>query len=94
MNELKRILSFTRRAVDDFEMIDDGDKIAVGVSGGKDSLTLLVALASLRRFYPKRFDLVAITVDRNETMHGNRTAPVELASRRNKRNGQRKQKRW
>lgn len=63
MNELKRILSFTRRAVDDFEMIDEGDKIAVGVSGGKDSLTLLVALASLRRFYPKHFDIVAVTVD-------------------------------
>ena len=63
MNELKRILSFTRRAVDDYGMIDEGDKIAVGVSGGKDSLTLLVALAALRRFYPKHFDVVAITVD-------------------------------
>ena len=92
MNELKRILSFTRRAVDDFEMIDDGDKIAVGVSGGKDSLTLLVALASLRRFYPKRFDLVAITVDRNETMHGNRTAPVEFSGKCCKRNNNRSQK--
>ena len=63
MNELKRILSFTRRAVDDYEMIEDGDKIAIGVSGGKDSLTLLVALAAMRRFYPKKFDIVAITVD-------------------------------
>ena len=63
MNEMKRILSFVRRAVDDYQMIDDGDKIAVGVSGGKDSLTLLAALAALRRFYPKKFDIVAITID-------------------------------
>lgn len=63
MKEIKRILSFTRRAVDDYEMIEDGDKIGVGISGGKDSLTLLFALAELRRFYPKRFELVAISVD-------------------------------
>ena len=43
--------------------IKDGDKIAVGISGGKDSLTLLCALAALRRFYPKKFELCAITVD-------------------------------
>lgn len=63
MNEMKRMLSFVRRAVDDYSMISDGDKIAVGISGGKDSLTLLEVLADLRRFYPKRFELVAITVD-------------------------------
>ncbi len=63
MKEIKRILSFTRRAVDDYEMIEEGDKIGVGISGGKDSLTLLFALAELRRFYPKRFELVAITID-------------------------------
>ena len=63
MNELNRMLSFVRRAVDDYEMIDDGDKIAVGVSGGKDSLTLLSTLSALRRFYPKKFDLVAISVE-------------------------------
>ena len=63
MKELKRILSFTRRAVDDYEMIADGDRIAVGVSGGKDSLTLLCALAEMRIFYPKKFELVAISVD-------------------------------
>ena len=56
-------MSFTRRAVDDYEMIEDGDKIGVGISGGKDSLTLLFALAELRRFYPKKFELVAISVD-------------------------------
>jgi tRNA(Ile)-lysidine synthase TilS/MesJ len=63
MENTKRILSFTRRAVDDYEMIRPGDKIAVGVSAGKDSLTLLVALAQLRRFYPVPFELCAITVD-------------------------------
>jgi tRNA(Ile)-lysidine synthase TilS/MesJ len=44
-------------------MIEDGDKIAVGISGGKDSLTLLTALAHMRRFYPKKYELVAITID-------------------------------
>ncbi len=63
MNEMKRLLSFVRRAVDDYNMIDDGDRIAVGVSGGKDSLTLLLTLAHLRRFYPKKFEIVAISVD-------------------------------
>jgi tRNA(Ile)-lysidine synthase TilS/MesJ len=63
MDNMKRILSYTRRAVDDYEMIREGDKVAVGVSAGKDSLTLLCALAALRRFYPKKFDICAITVD-------------------------------
>lgn len=61
--KLQELLSKTRRAVDQYELIDDGDKIAVGLSGGKDSLALLYALAGLRRFYPKKFDLVAITID-------------------------------
>ena len=63
MNEMKRMLSFIRRAVDDYEMIEDGDRIAVGISGGKDSLALLATLAEMRRFYPKRFEIVAITVN-------------------------------
>ena len=61
--DLQRLLSYTRRAVDDYAMIEEGDKIAVGISGGKDSLTLLYALKNLQRFYPKHFDLIAITVD-------------------------------
>ena len=63
MKEMKRLLSYVRRAVDDYKMIEDGDRIAVGVSGGKDSLALLSALANMRRFYPKKYDIVAITVD-------------------------------
>ena len=63
MNEMKRLLSFVRRAVDDYGMIEEGDRIAVGVSGGKDSLALLSALAEMRRFYPKKYEVVAITVD-------------------------------
>ena len=63
MNEMKRLLSFVRRAVDDYNMIEDGDRIAVGVSGGKDSLTLLEVLSEMRRFYPKKYEVFAVTVD-------------------------------
>ena len=75
MNEMKRLLSFIRRAVDDYAMIEEGDKIAVGVSGGKDSLALLSGLAALRRFYPKKFDIIAVTVDMG--LEGMSFAPVE-----------------
>ncbi len=61
--KLQKLYSYTRRAIDDYNMISDGDKIAVGISGGKDSLALLYALAGLKHFYPKRFDLIAVTVD-------------------------------
>lgn len=61
--ELKRLLSLTRQAIDEYGMIEDGDKIAVGISGGKDSLTLLYALSELRRFYPAKFEIMAVTVD-------------------------------
>lgn len=60
--KLQQLLSYTRKALDDYKMIEDGDKIAIGISGGKDSLTLLYALANIRRFYPKKFDIEAITV--------------------------------
>lgn len=60
---MKRILSLTRRAVEDYNMISDGDRIAVGVSGGKDSLLSVLALSALRRFYPRKFELYAITID-------------------------------
>lgn len=61
--KLQQVLSFVRKAVDDYEMISENDKIAVGISGGKDSLTLLYALNALKRFYPKHFDICAVTVD-------------------------------
>ena len=61
--KLQQLLSYTRKAVDEYQMIEEGDRIAVGISGGKDSLTLLYALHGLKRFYPKHFELEAITVD-------------------------------
>lgn len=60
---LQQLMSPVRRALDDYHMIDEGDHIAVGISGGKDSLSLLSALAGLKRFYPARFELTAVTVD-------------------------------
>lgn len=60
---LQQVLSYVRKAIDDYEMISEGDRIAIGISGGKDSLTLLYALQGLRRFYPKHFDIHAVTVD-------------------------------
>ena len=61
--KLQQLLSYARKAIDDYQMIQAGDKIAVGISGGKDSLALLYALAHLRIFYPNSFEIIAITVD-------------------------------
>lgn len=63
MNILNDFISVLRRGVDDYRMIEAGDRVAVGVSGGKDSLALLRSLAHLRSFYPKKFELIAITLD-------------------------------
>ncbi len=60
---MQKALSYVRRAVDTYNMIKENDHITVGVSGGKDSLVLLVTLANLRRFYPKPFKLSAVTLD-------------------------------
>ncbi|MCI8520033.1 MAG: tRNA 2-thiocytidine(32) synthetase TtcA [Clostridia bacterium] len=60
---MKKVVSLTRRAIEEYNMIEDGDKIAVGVSGGKDSLVLLCALAELSRYYPKKFTVTALTLD-------------------------------
>ena len=60
---MNKILSYVRRCVEDYDMIQPGDRVAVGVSGGKDSLVLLTALAKLREFYPKPFTVEAYTLD-------------------------------
>lgn len=60
---MQRILSSMRRAIDEYKLIEDGDRIAVGVSGGKDSLVLLKALANYQIFSPQKFSIVAITID-------------------------------
>ena len=60
---MQKMLSYVRRAVDHYNMIKEGDRVAVGVSGGKDSLALLVALTQLSRFYPEKFEVVAITLE-------------------------------
>lgn len=59
---MQRLYSYVRQAIETYGMIREGDHIAVGISGGKDSLTLLYALAGIRHFYPKQFSLTAITV--------------------------------
>ena len=64
--DIKALNDFTgcvRRAVDDYGMINEGDRVAVGVSGGKDSMLLLSALRQLQSYYPKRFELGAITIE-------------------------------
>ena len=61
--ELKPVLSYCRRAITDYDMISNGDRIAVGVSGGKDSLVLLTALCRLREFLGVDYEVVGITVD-------------------------------
>ena len=60
---MQKLLGLMRRCIDDYDMIREGDRIAVGVSGGKDSLVLLVLLAALRKFFNKEFSLEAITID-------------------------------
>lgn len=61
--KLQQMLSYVRRAIDDYQMIQDNDKIAVGISGGKDSLAMFYALHALKRFYPHPFEIHAVTVD-------------------------------
>lgn len=60
---MQKILGYMRRAIDDYNMIQDGDKIAVALSGGKDSISMLMGLKNLQRFYPKKFEIIAVTVN-------------------------------
>ena len=71
---MKNIQGLARKAIERWNMIEDGDKIAVGVSGGKDSLTLLETLAFLSRYYPKKFTVCAISVD----MYNGKTNYTEI----------------
>ena len=61
--DMQKLMSHMRSAMQQYNMIEEGDRVAVGLSGGKDSVAMLVALANLRRFYPKRFEVKAITLD-------------------------------
>ena len=60
---MQKILGYLRKAIEHYNMIDEGDKIAVALSGGKDSITLLMGLKALQKFYPKHFELIAISVN-------------------------------
>ena len=60
---MQRILSYMRKALEDYKMINEGDKIAICLSGGKDSITMLHAFKALQRFYPKKFDIIAVSVN-------------------------------
>lgn len=60
---MQKILSGMRKAIEEFNMIEENDKIAICLSGGKDSITMLYAFKSLQRFYPKHFDIIAISID-------------------------------
>lgn len=60
---MKKILSLARQAIKTYDMINDGDVIAIGVSGGKDSLVLLLSMHMLKEFYPKKFDIKAVSID-------------------------------
>ena len=61
--KMQRILSHMRKAIEEYKMIDEGDKIAICLSGGKDSITMLKAFKNLQIFYPKKFDIIAVSVN-------------------------------
>lgn len=76
MNEMQHILSTVRQAVDKYGMIEENDTVAVGLSGGKDSIALLASLDRLKNFYPKKFSVVGISVDMGFDDAGDIFAPV------------------
>ena len=60
---MQRILSHMRKAIEEYKMIKEGDKIAICLSGGKDSITMLHGFKTLQRFYPKKFEIIAVSVN-------------------------------
>ena len=60
---MQKILSHMRKAIEEYNMIEENDKIAICLSGGKDSITMLYAFKNLQIFYPKKFDIIAISID-------------------------------
>lgn len=60
---LQKLYSYSRQCIQQFDLIQDGDRILLGISGGKDSLALLYAMAGLRKFYPRKFEVIAVTAD-------------------------------
>ena len=60
---MQKILGYMRKAIEKYNMIEDGDKIIVGLSGGKDSITLAMGLKALQRFYPKKFEILCVSVN-------------------------------
>ena len=60
---MQKILSYMRKAIEDYDMIEDGDKIAVALSGGKDSVSMLMGFKNLQRFYPKKFSIIAVSIN-------------------------------
>lgn len=60
---MNKIIGKVRRALDEYNMISDNDKVAIALSGGKDSVALLVVLSEIKKYYSKRFDIIAITLD-------------------------------
>lgn len=60
---MQRILSHMRKAIEEYKMIEENDKIAICLSGGKDSITMLHAFKTLQRFYPKKFEIIAVSID-------------------------------
>ena len=60
---MQKILGYMRKAIDNYNMIEDGDKIAVALSGGKDSISMLMGFKNLQRFYPKKFEIIAVTIN-------------------------------
>ena len=60
---LQKLYSYSRQCIQQFDLIQEGDRITLGISGGKDSLALLYAMAGLKKFYPKKFEIIAVTAD-------------------------------